>query len=1011
MTIAARSSFAKLGKAARGSLWSKVLAVVAGVTLSAAAFADTGGLRVTVTSAAGQPVSGAQIKLSSPDSLVTKTAETASDGTVRVTGMDPARNYTIEITAAGYASLTKGNVAVVSGQNLSLGYVMAPTSAAGSTELDSITVTGRSLAAIDTTSATVATEITLDLTESLPTGRTYQSYLQIVPGTKPSASGNPGSKSGVNYSDIGGVYGTSTDNVYLIDGINVTDPLNGTFGSNLNAEIIQEQRVYTSGVPAEFEGGAGLISKVVSKSGGDEFHGSVNYYFQSDSLVQSNQNSTSAGFSTYDTAFTLGGPVMKEKLWFFSSYQLKHRTDEVTDPLSGDLLRSVDTDQDLGFLKGTWQATDSDRVSVTYFNDPYDKTGSTVPTTVNNRDESRKQGGDNYRIEYSHSFLAQNLSLTGYMYSHEGELSILAANNESRNDVAFLTGTPTNEDLQLGGRGSNVVTFRNRDEYGLTSEWLLNTEFGEHAFKGGLIRSDNVYKTDLVYTGDGAQYTSINAGETSVTFADYVGEVWTGDVDMVADDATRIADNCNLNTSGAQANCIAEMDGADGSIADGVIQDAEVDFLTFDDTTGNPNAQINAYRIDQVQKAPVEFKTEGSVLFVQDSWTLNRWTVNAGLRSERWEHFASDGSKIFTFDWEVAPRLSAVYDISGDGRGKVWGFVGRYYDPIRNDMTQFAGTLTGSVRDEQVFIGDDWMTFRTRGGSQVQDAFFAPNTKTPYTDEFLLGYALTVGEDSSVSFTYTNRTTKDILEDYDLDLYVNSLAGTDFYLPLSYFGYSSMPSSNYVIGTLKGGKRKYQGYEVAWSKVRSDNWQALASYTYNDAKGNSNSDGNADFQGDVVFLDPRAPNMYGPQPGSIKHQIKFAGSHFWNNGLEVGGIFNLNSGVLHSKTFAASGRNLPVREDTADAYDFGGTTQRWVKAGSVGGYSGPAFATIDARVKYKHKFPVGEGEFFLDVFNVLNDQSATGEQDLLAGDGVYGFGDANTFNEPRRFYLGARYNF
>src|SRR5690606_39499873 len=87
--------------------------------------------------------------------------------------------------------------------------------------------------------------------------------------------GNPTSRSGVNYSDIGGAAGTSSDNDYLIDGVDVTDSNTGTFGANFNSEIIQEQQVITGGVPAEYAGGSGLISKVITKSGSDEWHGSL----------------------------------------------------------------------------------------------------------------------------------------------------------------------------------------------------------------------------------------------------------------------------------------------------------------------------------------------------------------------------------------------------------------------------------------------------------------------------------------------------------------------------------------------------------------------------------------------------------------------------------------------------------------------------------------------------------------------------------------------------------------
>jgi len=64
---------------------------------------------------------------------------------------------------------------------------------------------------------------------------------------------------------------------------------------------------------------------------------------------------------------------------------------------------------------------------------------------------------------------------------------------------------------------------------------------------------------------------------------------------------------------------------------------------------------------------------------------------------------------------------------------------------------------------------------------------------------------------------------------------------------------------NYVIGTPAGGKREYQGLEVTLQKFKSNNWQGMLSYTYNDAHGNTNSDSNADFQGDWLAIDPRAP--------------------------------------------------------------------------------------------------------------------------------------------------------
>ncbi len=368
--------------------------------VGAAIAAETGGLRIAVTGPQGKPVAGATVRVSSPSSLVTKTAVTEADGSVRIANLDPATDYKVEVIAPGYANLADTQVAVVSGRNPLLTYTLgAPAAAAApGTETQQVVVTGARLARVDTTTASVGTVLNLGVVESLPTGRNYQSYLQLVPGVKPSEGGNPASKSGVNYSDIGGTVGTSTDNVYILDGVDVTDSNTGTFGSNINSEIIQEQQILTGGIPAEYAGGSGLVSKVITKSGSNEFHGSVNYYFQNDNLVADNKHEPGAGFSTYDTAVTLGGPIIKDKLWFFGSYQKKAREEDIINPDTDEYMRTIERDEELGFAKLTWQPTFDDRVTAVFFNDPTTISGSRNPEVLNNRDFSTEQGGNNYRF-------------------------------------------------------------------------------------------------------------------------------------------------------------------------------------------------------------------------------------------------------------------------------------------------------------------------------------------------------------------------------------------------------------------------------------------------------------------------------------------------------------------------------------------------------------------------------------------------------------------------------------
>lgn len=972
--------------------------------------AETGGLRISIADTTGKPLAGATVKISSPSSLVTKTAITEADGSVRVAGLDPATDYKVEVIAAGYSNFKADNVVVVSGQNLSLGYAL------GTGEIATVVVTHSRLAQVDTTSASVGTRLNLAVVESLPTTRSYQGYLQLVPGVKPTSGGNPSSKSGVNYADIGGATGTSSDNVYILDGVDVTDSNTGTFGSNINSEIIQEQQILTGGIPAEYAGGSGLVSKVITKSGSDEFHGSVNYYLQNDKLVSKNKHNTSSGFSTYDAAVTLGGPLIKEKLWFFGSYQVKNRNTDVTD-LSGAAMRTVVRDEKLGFMKFTWQPTPNDRLVASYFNDPTTISGSTTATTLNNRDTAQNQGGDNYKLDYTRDI--DDLRLNFYGFSHSGEVSQIPADLTTQNNVAFRNAVPpaTVAQRSQGGGGTLLSTERNRKEVGFSAEYFLETgSMGSHTFKTGASISKNEYVEDSTLTGpEKARYTSIAAANAGVSFADFVGSGWAGSRQLVAGDIPRF--QTAINGSPDKAYYVGLLD----TNKDGTISTAEIQAYKFVSTAGNPTGQVNNYRIREVQAAPYTVKATGKTFYLQDTWTLKKWTVSAGVRAEEWTHLDSKGDESAKFKWKLAPRLSTIYDLAGDGRSKVWGFLGRYYDPVRTNMSDFAGNLTGPVLDEQIYLGDRWLTFRTRGGPKTPDALISPSTKTPYTDEFMLGWATSMGKDYTVSVSYTKRVTKDILEDFDLGLYSDptltvatapegyAAPGSKYYIPYSYFGYNGKPNSNYVIGTLPGAKRDYQGIEVSLTKAKRDNWQGAASYTYNDAKGNSNSDSNADFQGDWVALDPRAPNAYGPQPGNIKHQFKAYGTYFLNSGLEFSGVFNWNSGVLYSRTQLISGRNLPMMDAP---YLEGGVTDTWITKGSVGSQTGPSYFTLDARLKYMLKLDGGHKvELFLDAFNILDKQSATSHMPLVAGSGAYKFGEANAWVEPRRFYLGGRYSF
>src|SRR5262249_28072818 len=152
---------------------------------------------------------------------------------------------------------------------------------------------------VDATSTTVGANVSQVAIEGLPSGRNYASVVQIVPGT--STDNADSNQTGLT------IYGSSgAENAYFIDGVNTTNMEYGLQGKELNFEFIQEIDVKTGGYEAEYGRATGGIVNVITKSGGNAFHGDVFGYLDDDSLQADNRHvgetaqGASVGFRRYD---------------------------------------------------------------------------------------------------------------------------------------------------------------------------------------------------------------------------------------------------------------------------------------------------------------------------------------------------------------------------------------------------------------------------------------------------------------------------------------------------------------------------------------------------------------------------------------------------------------------------------------------------------------------------------------------------------------------------------------
>ena len=219
--------------------------------------AETGTLKARVLDSDGLPMPGVTVTAKSPNLIGSRMTVTSANGDARIPRLAPGL-YTVTAELAGFGRAISEDVRV--SLEVTSNLEMTLQSTAG----DTVTVQS-DYPVIDTTTPMVADHIRLETVEALPVGRDYVAYMQLVSGVNMVANAqgvdtpsDPAGKGGLNYRDRGGFEG-SRDNMYVLDGVNITGMSSQTSGLTFNNEVIQEQEIISSGVPAEYAGGKGIV--------------------------------------------------------------------------------------------------------------------------------------------------------------------------------------------------------------------------------------------------------------------------------------------------------------------------------------------------------------------------------------------------------------------------------------------------------------------------------------------------------------------------------------------------------------------------------------------------------------------------------------------------------------------------------------------------------------------------------------------------------------------------------
>ncbi|MGH9456328.1 MAG: carboxypeptidase regulatory-like domain-containing protein, partial [Thermoanaerobaculia bacterium] len=281
----------------RFALFAALLALV-----GLAAFAQTTGTLTGNVTTDGQPLPGVTVTATSPNLQGTRTTYTDVNGNYTLGALPPGA-YTVVFELAGMQAVTR-QVNVPVGTTARLGAELAVTAVA-----EAITVTAEAPAVIETT--TIQTNFQEETIEDLPVNRTILGAVNLAPGVN-----NEGPNGNMM---IAGA--PSFDSVYYIDGAAVNENLRGQPQDLFIEDAIQETTILTGGISAEYGRFTGGVVNTITKSGGNEFSGSLRDSFNSDDWRESfpEEDEVPETDTTEVYEATVGGYVMRDRLWFFTA--------------------------------------------------------------------------------------------------------------------------------------------------------------------------------------------------------------------------------------------------------------------------------------------------------------------------------------------------------------------------------------------------------------------------------------------------------------------------------------------------------------------------------------------------------------------------------------------------------------------------------------------------------------------------------------------------------------------
>jgi TonB dependent receptor/Carboxypeptidase regulatory-like domain len=888
--------------------WAAPLAASATLLISAAAVAQgTSVLTGTVRDAATKkPVVDAVVTVTSPALQGEQTVVTDAAGQYRVPNLPPG-TYTVRLEGDTYRPFSRGDIELRINSTIRLNSELLPEGL----KAEEIVVIA-SAPTVDVGSTTTGVTVNADYVNRIPLNapsskgaatRSFESLAQVAPGAVADTYGV----------SIGGT--TSPENRYVVDGVPVNNAAFGIIGTPLSVEFVKEANIVTGGYMPEYGRATGGQLDVLTKTGSNEFHGSV-FSSITPGIFEGPRPTNYRAFSVISThpslssiqdfGFDLGGPILKDKLWFYigaspsaASYKLVRG------------LNIVGNDGALEAVPGTEQTFYATQRSVTFIgkltylinqNNTLTLTVSGAPTIsggngtfgVNPRNglveiDNANSGGI---INGAYSALAH----TYISNSVDSSIKWSSAFNNKHLLVDANVGWHHEESAVRAADGTALASGKGQST--ISQVFWQRTDPGPHTindFEPGAtpaacdpMRGGNPARCPVstYYSGgpgalNEATLETIVGGAKVTSLVSALGHhVIKGGVDF---------EFASYQSARGHSGFDVYQETTDGK--------SFTDYRKFAFLVG-PD------KVVELQKYAALSTSNTFGGYIQDSWSiLDKVTLNAGLRYDAQLLYGYDGKLAITLPNQLSPRVGVIYDFTQAGRSKLFANYARYYQSLPLDAIdrsipgerQLSSTHDASrcdprsVSQQQGICGDD--RSRTPVGAPYSPnqlwniigsdkAPVDPKLEAESSEELSLGGEYEILRNGRVGLQYTKRWQRQVIEDMSRDEAQTYFIGNPGYGIASDFPRAA---------------RDYDAVTLYFSKSFSDGWLAQVSYTVSSLRGNWSGL----FRPENGQLDPGInsdfdlrsllANRTGPLPGDHTHQFKLSGAKdfLFDNGLLI----------------------------------------------------------------------------------------------------------------------------